>query len=96
MAILGSSYVCTATYLKYHFNESWGTALLYPFYHGRNLFRHFKRSALAIWQGDDLPEEPDRWEISAFSLLLFCQMRDSSAFSICIHCNMIIGTNYRG
>ena len=30
------------------------------------------------------PVDPSRWEISTFSLLLFYQMRDSSAFSVCI------------
>ena len=60
VAILFSSYVCTAAYLKFHFKEAWGTALLYPYYHGRNLFHHFKRSALAIWKNEELPEEPER------------------------------------
>ena len=83
MAILASSYICTAAYLKYHFKEAWGTALLYPFYHGRNLFRHFKRSALAIWRGEDLPEEPDREKQYAHGVKFF-EAATESVLQLCL------------
>ena len=85
MAILVLSYLCTATYLKYHFKEAWGTALLYPFYHGRNLFGHFKRSALAIWRGEDLPEEPEREKQYAHGVKFFETVTES-VLQLCLSC----------
>ena len=85
MAILASSYVSTATYLKYHCNEEWGTALLYPYYHGRNLYRHIKRSALAIWQGEELPEEPEREKRYAHGVKFFETVTES-VLQLCLSC----------
>ena len=85
MAILASSYLCTATYLKYHFKEAWGTALLYPYYHGRNLFLHFKRSALAIWRGEDLPQEPEREKQYAHGVKFFETITES-VLQLCLSC----------
>ena len=85
MAILASSYICTATYIKLHFKEAWGTALLYPYYHGRNLFRHIKRSALAIWQGEELPEEPERERRYAHGVKYFETVTES-VLQLCLSC----------
>ena len=85
MAILASSYVSTATYLKYHCNEEWGTALLYPFYHGRNLYRHIKRSALAIWRGEDIPEESEREKRYAH-VVNFFETVTESVLQLCLSC----------
>jgi hypothetical protein len=85
VAILASSYLCTATYLKLHFKESWGTALSYPYYHGRNLFRHFKRSAVAIWRNEELPEETEREQRYAHSVKFFETVTES-VLQLCLSC----------
>ena len=85
MAILVSSYICTATYLKYHFKEAWGTALLYPYFHGRNLFRFFKKSAHAIWKGEDLPEESEREKQYAHGVKFFETVTES-VLQLCLSC----------
>ena len=45
---------------------------------------YYKTDYNNYYQSDYYHYQQLRWEISAFSLLSFCQMRDSSAFSVCI------------
>ena len=85
MAILISSYLCTATYLKCHFKEAWSKALLYPFYHGKNLWKHLKRSALAIRRGEDLPEEPQREKEYGHGVKFF-EAFTESVLQLCVSC----------
>ena len=85
VGILVSSYLCTAAYLKIHFKEAWGTALLYPYYHGRNLFRHFKRSAIAIWRNQELPEETEKEQQYAHAVKFFETVTES-VLQLCLSC----------
>ena len=59
VSIAVTSYLLTVCFLRYHLSESWKRAFLYPYLHGSNLWNHMKRNFRSIYNGQELPEEPE-------------------------------------
>ena len=56
VSIAVTSYLLTVFFLRYHLNESWKRAFLYPYLLGRNLWNHMKRNIRSICKGQEIPE----------------------------------------
>ena len=50
---------------------------MFPYYHGRNLFKKMKANAIAIWNGEELPEEPENEKLYGHYIMFFETMTES-------------------
>ena len=50
---------------------------MYPYHHGRNLFNQMKANTIAIWRGEDLPEEPEKEKSYGHCIIFFETMTES-------------------
>ena len=50
---------------------------MYPYYHGRHLFNQMKANTLAIWSGEELPEEPEKDKLYGHCIIFFKTMTES-------------------
>ena len=85
MSIVVTSYLLTVGYLRYHLNESWKRAFVFPYLHGRNLFNHVKRNIQAICKGQELPEEPEEEKRYAHCISFF-EATTESVLQLSISC----------
>ena len=77
LTIMLISYISTAMFLKYKFNQDFKKALLYPYYHGQNLCICTKNNVLAIWNGQPLPEESEESKLFGHYVAFFEAMTES-------------------
>ena len=77
LAIMLLSYITTTICLKYKFDQDFKKALLYPYYHGQNLFIHTKNNVMAIWNGQPLPEESEESKLFGHYVAFFEAMTES-------------------
>ena len=77
LAIMLISYISTAIFLKYKFDQDFKKALLYPYYHGQNLFICTKNNVLAIWHGQPLPQESEESKLFGHYVAFFEAMTES-------------------
>ena len=57
---------------------------MYPYFHGRHLFNQFKANILAIWRGEELPEE-DAKEKSYGHCIIFFEAMTESLMQLCLN-----------
>ena len=85
LSIMILSYLTTMIYLTVYMKQNFKKSLIYPYYHGRNLLSQTKKSILAIWHGEDLPEESD--ESKHFGhCVRFLESTTESVLQLCLSC----------
>ena len=57
---------------------------MYPYYHGRNLFNQMKANTIAIWKGEELPEEEEK-EKSYGHCIIFFETMTESLMQLCLN-----------
>ena len=79
LAIMLVSYISTAIFLKFKFNQDFKKALLYPYYHGQNLYICIKSNVMAIWNhnGQPLPQESEESKLFGHYVAFFEAMTES-------------------
>ena len=50
---------------------------MYPYYHGRNLFIQMKANTIAIWRGEELPQELEKDKLYGHRIIFFETMTES-------------------
>ena len=50
---------------------------MYPYHHGRNLFMQMKANTIAIWRGEELPQEPEKDKLYGHRIIFFETMTES-------------------
>ena len=50
---------------------------MFPYHHGRNLFNQMKANTIAIWRGEELPEEPQKDKLYGHCIIFFETMTES-------------------
>ena len=57
---------------------------MYPYHHGKNLFDQMKANTIAIWRGEELPEEPEK-EKSYGHCIVFFETMTESLMQLCLN-----------
>ena len=50
---------------------------MFPYHHGRNLFIQMKANTIAIWKGEELPEQPEKDKLYGHCIIFFETMTES-------------------
>jgi len=77
IGILVSSYIITVVYLRCHLQENWMKSFMFPYHHGKNLFDQMKGNTIAIWRGEELPEQNEKDKSYGHCIIYFETMTES-------------------
>ena len=57
--------------------ETWKKSFMFPYHHGRNLFNQMKANTVAIWRGEELPEQNEKDKLYGHCIIFFETMSES-------------------
>ena len=57
--------------------ETWMNSFMFPYHHGRNLFKEMKANTIAIWRGEELPERKEKDKLYGHRIIFFETMTES-------------------
>ena len=52
-------------------------SFMFPYHHGRNLFNQMKANTIAIWRGEELPEQNEKERLYGHCIIFFETMTES-------------------
>ena len=50
---------------------------MFPYHHGKNLFKQMKANTIAIWRGEELPEQNEKDKLYGHCIIFFETMTES-------------------
>ena len=56
--------------------ETWRKSFMFPYHHGRNLFKEMKAQTIAIWRGEELPEQEEKDKLYGHRIIFFEAMTE--------------------
>ena len=60
-----------------YIQETWRKSFMFPYHHGRNLFHQMKANTIAIWRGEELPEQNVKDKLYGHCIIFFETMTES-------------------